>query len=112
MKSPSKSFLSNVTVLLGGTLIAQILAVISLPFLQKYFYSPEDFALFTWFFELAAIFVGISALRIETGIVLEKDTTSALKLVKLCLALVVLFSLFFTVVVLLLSLFFENFKLS
>jgi O-antigen/teichoic acid export membrane protein len=111
LKSPNKSFLSNVTVLLGGTLIAQILAVISLPFLQKYFYSPEDFAIFTWFFELAAIFVGISALRIETGIVLEKDTSSALKLVKLCLALVVLFSIFFTVVVLLLSLFFENFKL-
>lgn len=111
MKSANKSFLNNVTILLGGTLIAQILAVITLPFLQKYFYSPEDFALFTWFFELTAIFVGISALRIETGIVLEKDTDSALKLVKLCLSLTLLFSVVYTLLVVLLSIFFDNFKL-
>jgi len=111
LKSDNKTFLSNVSIILGGTMIAQLLSLIALPFLQKYFYTPEDFALFTWFFELTAIFVGISALRIETGIVLEKDPIIALKLVRLCLRIALFLSLFSAVCFIILSFFYENFEL-
>jgi O-antigen/teichoic acid export membrane protein len=96
--------------MLSGTVIAQILAIIVLPYFQKYIYNPDDFALFTWFFELTAIFVGISALRLETGIVLERNPSMAIKLLLLCLGLVFISSLVYTVLVVVLALFVTNFS--
>jgi lipopolysaccharide exporter len=97
--------------MLSGTVIAQVLSVIALPYFQKYLYNPDDFALFTWFFELTAIFIGVSALRLETGIVLERDQSMAIKLALLCLRLVFFSSVIYTVLVLGLSYFVANFEL-
>jgi lipopolysaccharide exporter len=111
LKNENKTFLSNVTMMLSGTVLAQILSVIALPYFQKYFYNPDDFALFTWFFELTSIFIGISALRLESGIVLERDHSMSIKLLMICLRLVMLSSLVYTILVGVLAVFLTNFSI-
>ena len=60
--------------------------------LQRFFYSPEDYAPFRLFFEFVAIFAGISALRLESGIVLEQEEQHARALTRLCFKFIILMS--------------------
>ncbi len=73
-----------------GTVIAQMISLLGLIYIQRYYYGPEEFANFKLFYEFAAIFVGISALKLETGIVLEKDDNAARLLTNLSLKLVLI----------------------
>jgi O-antigen/teichoic acid export membrane protein len=73
-----------------GTVIAQLISLLGLIYVQRYYYGPEEFANFKLFYEFAAIFVGVSALRLESGIVLEKDDSKARSLTKLSLKLVLI----------------------
>jgi len=73
-----------------GTVIAQLISLLGLIYIQRYYYGPEEFANFKLFYEFAAIFVGISALKLETGIVLEKDVSKARSLTNLSLKLVLI----------------------
>ena len=73
-----------------GTVIAQMISLLGLIYIQRYYYGPEEFANFKLFYEFAAIFVGISALKLETGIVLEKNDNNARLLTNLSLKLVLI----------------------
>ena len=73
-----------------GTVIAQVISLLGLIYIQRYYYGPEEFANFKLFYEFAAIFVGISALKLETGIVLEKNDNAARLLTNLSLKLVLI----------------------
>jgi len=86
----NKSFIKNVATLITGTVIAQIISLLGLIYIQRYYYGPEEFANFKLFYEFAAIFVGISALKLETGIVLEKNDNAARMLTNLSLKLVLI----------------------
>lgn len=88
--STNKSFIKNVLTLMTGTVIAQMISVLGLVYIQRYYYSPAEFANFKLFYEFAAIFVGISALKLETGIVLEKNDSDARLLTNLSLKLVLI----------------------
>ncbi len=73
-----------------GNVIAQMISLLGLIYIQRYYYGPEEFANFKLFYEFAAIFVGISALKLETGIVLEKNENAARLLTNLSLKLVLI----------------------
>jgi len=79
--------------LITGTALAQLISVIALILLQRYFYGPEDYAPFRLFFEFVAIFTGISALKLENGIILEKDESNARNLANICFKAVLITSL-------------------
>jgi len=89
----NKSFIKNVITLITGSVLAQLISLIGLILLQRYFYGPEDFAPFRLFFEFTAIFAGISALRLDSAIVLESDNKNAKTLFIICLKLIAITSI-------------------
>ena len=107
-KSNNKSFIKNVLTLMTGTVIAQMISLLGLIYIQRHYYGPEEFAIFKLFYEFAAIFVGISALKLETGIVLEKNENAARLLTNLSLKLVLIAGLISFIVLIAYSQFDSN----
>ena len=87
-KNNNTSFIKNVATLITGSVFAQLISLLGLILLQRFFYGPEDFAPFRLFFEYIAIFVGISSLRLDSAIVLEKDSSNAKALSFVCFKLI------------------------
>ena len=75
----------NVFTLFSGSTIAQIISITALIILQRFFYSPEEYAPFRLFFEFAVVFSSISALRLESGLILEKESKNTLLLLRTCI---------------------------
>ncbi len=92
-KEEKNYFLKNVLTIFSGTTIAQIINLSAIIILQRYFYSPEEYAPFRLFFEFAAVFSSISALRLESGLILERIDQRALSLLRICLRYSLLISL-------------------
>lgn len=92
-KEEKNLFLKNVLTIFSGTTIAQIINLSAIIILQRYFYSPEEYAPFRLFFEFAAVFSSISALRLESGLILERIDQRALSLLRICLRYSLLISL-------------------
>ena len=87
-KSEKNQFLKNVLTIFSGTTIAQIINFSAIIILQRYFYSPEEYAPFRLFFEFAAVFSSVAALRLESGLILEREDNRALSLLRICLTTV------------------------
>lgn len=96
---------------MSGTAGAHLITLLALPFLQRYFYSAADFANFAWFNEFVLIFVTVSALRLETGIVLEKEERQARILTNISLKLVILVSIVGLLTAIIGSLFISTFQM-
>ena len=79
--------------LFSGSTLAQIISIGSLIILQRFFYSPEQYAPFRLFFEYVAIFSSISALRLESGIILEREEDKAISLLRICIRLCFIMSI-------------------
>ena len=92
-KEEKNHFLKNVLTIFSGTTIAQIINLSAIIILQRYFYSPEEYAPFRLFFEFAAVFSSISALRLESGLILERVDRRALSLLRICLRYSLIISL-------------------
>ena len=92
-KSEKNQFLKNVLTIFSGTTIAQIINFSAIIILQRYFYSPEEYAPFRLFFEFAAVFSSVAALRLESGLILEREDNRALSLLRICLKYAVIISL-------------------
>jgi O-antigen/teichoic acid export membrane protein len=95
-KQNTSSFYRNVAVLISGTVIAQAIPFLTMPFLQKYFYSPAQFALFFAFMRFSDLFMTIANLKLELGLVLQKkkDKQEALTAIAIkTLSIVTIFSL-------------------
>jgi O-antigen/teichoic acid export membrane protein len=92
-KSEKNQFLKNVLTIFSGSTIAQIINFSAIIILQRYFYNPEEYAPFRLFFEYAAVFSSIAALRLESGLVLERDDNRALSLLRICLKYSIITSL-------------------
>ena len=65
-------FIKDIFVLLTGSLVAQIIPFIALPYLQKYFYTPADFGLLTVFVSFCELFANVATFKLEYGIVIQK----------------------------------------
>lgn len=77
-------FLKSVGVLVGGTVFAQGIAVLSLPILTR-LYSPSEFSIFAVYTSLLGILGVISCLRFEIAIPISQDDKEAVALVFLAL---------------------------
>ena len=87
------SFSKNVITLFTGSFFAQVISFGTLIVLQRFFYSPEDYAPFRLFFEFTAVFSSISALRLESGLILERDDNNAIQLLRTCLKISIIISI-------------------
>lgn len=95
---------------MSGTAGAHLITLLALPFLQRYFYSKSDFADFAWFYEFVMMFAAVGALRLETGIVLEKEERSARALTNISLKFMAIASLLGLIVASIGALIFPSFK--
>ena len=74
--SKSNIFFKQVSLLAGGTGLAQLINVISLPILSR-LYSPVQFGEFTVFFAALTVISAFSTLRYEAAILNEKKYSKA-----------------------------------
>ena len=80
VKVIKSDFYKNVLILFSGTLLAQTIPFLVLPFLQKFYYSPSDFGILVVFISFGEIFSNIACLKLEYGIVLQKTMRQAINL--------------------------------
>lgn len=100
----SNGFVRNVSVLAGGTAVAQLLVLLVLPILTR-LYTPDDFTVLAVFASILAIISSVSCLRLEIAIPIpECDQKAAVLLV-----LSLVFSAFFGLLTLIVFLFFSDF---
>jgi len=86
------SFVKNVSVLVGGTAFAQLIALLALPILTR-LYSPEDFGVLAVYSSLLALISVVACLRFEIAIPIPKKDEDAAALLLLSLSSVVLITL-------------------
>ncbi len=99
---PKTAFARGVSVLVGGTAGAQLLAVLAAPLLTRLF-TPEDFGLLAVFAGMLALFSVVSSLRYELAIPLPEDDIEAASVVILCMLVVTVSALICGVFVALLA---------
>lgn len=75
-------FLQNVTTLMSGTAIAQLLSFLLLPILTR-LYSQEAFGILASFTAITSVIASFATLKYDTAIVLPKEDKSAYALLKL-----------------------------
>lgn len=88
----NNEFIKNFTILLGGTLLAQVFPVAISPILAHY-YSPEEFGVFTLYFSICTLLAIVVAGRYEIAIVLPSDEKDAQLLAQLCYLVSAVFSI-------------------
>jgi len=96
----NSELLRNTSVLISGTVIAQLVPIFLQPFLRRYF-TPESFGAFSVYSSIVGILIIVSSLKYEQAIVLPKKDKESLNLVVLSLILNSLFSLVLLAIVLL-----------
>ena len=69
--------LKNASILISGTILAQLISILLQPFLRRFF-LPESFGLFSVYLSIVGILLAISTFRYDDAIVLpSKDKESA-----------------------------------
>lgn len=97
-------FTKNSLTLISGTTIAQLLPIAISPILTR-IYSPEDFGVLALFMSLSMVFSIIAGGRYELAIILPKKDSYAINI----LALVIVLSAVFSLILMLSILFFHNY---
>lgn len=87
-------FFRAVGILVGGTVIAQVITVIALPIVTR-LYSPDDFSVLAVYTSILSIFVAVACLRFEIAIPMPDDETEAVNLLALALFCCTIFSALF-----------------
>ena len=87
------SLIKNISVLVTGTIIAQLIPVVLQPILKRLF-SPEDFGTFDIYLKILGMLFVVYALKYDMAVVLPKNRVKAL----LILTLSVSFSVIFTII--------------
>ena len=83
-------YVKNISILVGGSSLAQLLIVLSSPILSR-IYNGEDYGLYGTYISIGIILVGVMTFRYDQAIVLEKDDADSMLLAKA--------SIFFSVIV-------------
>eukprot|EP00825_Cyclidium_porcatum_P035466 TRINITY_DN37208_c0_g2_i1.p1 TRINITY_DN37208_c0_g2~~TRINITY_DN37208_c0_g2_i1.p1 ORF type:complete len:258 (+),score=9.19 TRINITY_DN37208_c0_g2_i1:77-850(+) len=96
----NSELLRNTSVLISGTVIAQLIPIFLQPFLRRYF-TPESFGAFSVYSSIVGILIIISSFKYEQAIVLPKKDKESLNLVALSLVINFFFCLALLVIVLL-----------
>lgn len=93
-------FLRNITVLVSGTIVAQLLPVAIQPIIRRLF-LPEEFGSFSVYFSIYSIFSIIASLRYELAIILPKKDEDSINLFWLTIFINLFFSFFFLIILVL-----------
>lgn len=99
-----KKFVRNVSILVTGTLLAQLINFILMPIITR-LYGPEHFGILSTFTAITAILIPISALTYPTAIVLPKKDKIAYEIARLSTYI----TLFVSLSILLIILIIKNF---
>ena len=73
-------FFKNILILISSAGIAQLIPFLILPFLQKYFYTPENFGLLSVYVSISLMLVKFSTFSYEFAIVKQKSEKNALEI--------------------------------
>jgi O-antigen/teichoic acid export membrane protein len=95
------NYAKNVAIILSGNVIAQLIPLLITPIISRLF-SVEEFGLFALYSSIASFFMVIAAGRYEMAILLPKDDKIAVNVLALCLLLI--FSVAFTLLLIVLAL--------
>jgi len=106
-KLNESTFAKNVSVLVGGTALSQLIAIIALPILTRIF-SPEDFSVLAIFASSLALVSVVSCLRLEIAIPIPRYENVATRLVILSLLGLILVTTSVTVGVVVLNIYPDN----
>jgi len=77
IKGGVNSFWKNVITLLSASVLAQAIPFITLPILQKWFFSPEDFGKLAIYASVSTLFASVAAFKYELAIVNAKSQREA-----------------------------------
>ena len=97
------SLIKNISLLVSGTVIAQLIPIALQPILKRIF-TPEDFGVFEIYMKVLGILFVVFAFKYDMAIILPKNRVKAL----LLLTLSTVSSLFFTIITLLVVFFFNE----
>ena len=100
----ASEFTKNAFTLSKGTLISQVLLIVATPILTR-LYTPEDFGELALFVSLYSILSGIFSLKFELAIILPKEDSESVKIMKLTLMVSLFLSSCFLMILILLKLF-------
>jgi O-antigen/teichoic acid export membrane protein len=84
---PKTGFASNVMTLMTGTVVSQVIAVLSTPILSR-LYSPADYGIFSVYLAIVSVAGVFVSARYEQIIVIVKKKSDAINLVVLSLCIV------------------------
>lgn len=99
IKEASKNpFLRNVTTLVSGTIISQIIVVLTSPLLTR-IYSVESFGLLSVFVSIASFFAVVSTGRYEYAIGLPDEDSKAKSIIRLIFTIGILISIFYFILI-------------
>ena len=97
------SFLRNISLLVSGTALAQLIPILLQPILKR-IYTPEEFGIFDIYIKILGIMFVVYALKYDIGIVLPKNKVKAQAL----LLISSLSAILFTIISFLIILFFNH----
>jgi O-antigen/teichoic acid export membrane protein len=87
-------FFKNSFILIGGTLIAQLIPLVLQLYLRR-IYTPEDFGAFAIYFNLLSVFIIFCSLRYEAAVVLPKNDVLSINVLSLSISLTFCFGILF-----------------
>jgi O-antigen/teichoic acid export membrane protein len=94
----NKSFLSSISVLVSGSLVSQLIAIVTLPVITR-LYSPDEFGVLSIYMSILAIITIISSLQYELAIPISTDNQEATTVVGLCLVILLGMTLLASVII-------------
>jgi O-antigen/teichoic acid export membrane protein len=92
-------FIKNFSYLFGSSILSQAIPFVTLPILQKYFFTPEEFGLYTLYITISELLIGISTLKYEYAILADKRIKYAVNTCFLSIFIAIVISIIVFVVV-------------
>jgi O-antigen/teichoic acid export membrane protein len=92
-------FISNLTKLFSGNVIAQIIAIISIPIITR-LYSVEDYGIYAVLLALVVILSAVSSLGMHLAILIPKKINEARKLLSMSFVIILFFCMMLMAVLL------------
>ncbi|HAF28018.1 MAG TPA: hypothetical protein DCG75_03125 [Bacteroidales bacterium] len=96
----SAELFKNTSILISGTVLAQLIPILLQPLLRRY-YTPETFGAYTVYLSIIGILIVVTSLKYELAIILPKKEKEAANVFFLALILNFLFNILITILILL-----------
>jgi lipopolysaccharide exporter len=107
--NPLKSeFARHVVGLSLTTAFAQILPFLAMPILQRWFFSPAEFGIYSTFVSVASVWIAVASFKYEFAIVIAKEEAERIRLLGLALCFTALTAILILVLGLIPNSFFNN----